>query len=55
MIMYKEIKLPIEVQLVVRDMKHLDTRELLLHLQDIVDEWYWKQVPTIPCGVVSKG
>jgi hypothetical protein len=50
----KEILPPIEVQLVLRDMKHLDTRELLDQLQEVVDEWWWKQVPTIPCGVVKK-
>lgn len=50
----KELQLPIEVRLVTRDMKHLDTRELLIQLQDIVDEWYWNHVPTIPCGIVKK-
>jgi hypothetical protein len=40
--------------LVMRDMKHLDTRDLLDHLQSIVDEWYWSHVPTIPCSLISK-
>jgi hypothetical protein len=55
--MNDEIKLPVEVRLVVRDrsVELDDTHELLNHLQDIVNEWYWKYVPTIPCGVVSKG
>lgn len=50
----KEIKLPVEVQLVLRkDTAHLDTMELLLHLQDIVDEWYWRQIPIIPCAIIN--
>lgn len=49
-----EVKLPIEVQLIVRGKKHLDTYDLLNHLQDIVDEWYWNHVPTIPCAFISK-
>jgi hypothetical protein len=55
--MNDEIKLPVEVRLVVRDraVELDDTHELLNHLQDIVNEWYWKYVPTIPCSVVSKG
>lgn len=50
----KEIKLPIEVQLVVRSKELPDTFELLLHLQDIVDEWYCSKIPTIPCGYIRK-
>jgi hypothetical protein len=50
----KEIKLPIEVQLVVRSKDLPDTCELLLHLQDIVDEWYRSKVPTIPCAFIRK-
>lgn len=50
----EELKLPIEVQLVMRDMKHLDTRELLIQLQDIVDEWYWKNVTTTPCVLLTR-
>lgn len=51
----KEVKLPVEVRLVMRDLQHLDTLELLRELQDIADEWYWRHIPTIPCSVVSKG
>lgn len=50
----KEIKLPIEVQLVVRYKELPNTDELLQHLQDIVDEWYWSKVPTIPCAFIRK-
>jgi hypothetical protein len=46
-----EVKMPIEVQLIMRDLKHLNTDELLSQLQDIVNEWYWNHVPTVPCGV----
>jgi hypothetical protein len=49
-----EIVVPIEVQLVLRANKHLDTRELLIILQRIVDDWYWEHVPTIPCGIINK-
>ena len=49
-----EVKLPVEVQLVVRDMKCLGTRDLLEHLQSIVDEWYLANLPTIPCSVISE-
>jgi hypothetical protein len=55
--MNQEIKLPVEVRLVLRD-KDIpchDTFELLRCLQDIVTEWHWRYVPTIPCGVVLKG
>lgn len=51
----KEVKLPVEVRLVLRDLQHLDTFDLLRELQDIADEWYWRHIPTIPCAVVSKG
>jgi hypothetical protein len=50
----KEIKLPIEVQLVVRAKDLPDTCELLSDLQAIVDEWYWSKIPTIPCGFIRK-
>lgn len=51
----KEIKLPIEVQLIIRDkdMQKYDTTGLLLNLQDIVDEWYWNKIPTIPCAFIK--
>lgn len=52
----KEIKLPIEVQLIIRDkdMQKHDSWELLNHLQSIVDEWYWSKIPTIPCAFIGK-
>lgn len=50
----QEIKLPIEVQLVIRDKQLPDTFELLQELQHIVDEWYWSKIPTIPCAFIRK-
>jgi hypothetical protein len=50
----KDLQLPIEVRLVLRDMQHLDANELLIQLQEIADEWYWKNIQTIPCGIVNK-
>ena len=51
----QEIKLPIEVQLVIRDKKLPDAFELLKELQDIVDEWYCSKIPTTPCVLIKKG
>jgi len=55
--MNDEIKLPVEVRLVIRDraVELDDTFELLRHLQHIASEWHLEHAPTIPCGVVSKG
>ena len=51
----QEIKLPIEVRLVIRDKQLPDAFELLQELQDIVDQWYWSKIPTIPCVLIKKG
>lgn len=49
--------MPIEVMLRINDPEialSANTKELLLLLQDIADEWFEQQVPTIPCGYVPK-
>jgi hypothetical protein len=51
----KSDKPAIEVQVVVRDKKCSEVPlELLQLLQELADEWYNSQFPTIPCGYVSR-
>lgn len=49
-----EYTMPVEVRVVVRDRTLDGVGDLLQMLQDIADDWYWKQVPIIPCSLVKK-
>lgn len=49
--------MPIEVGICINDLEvrnTANTKELLILLQDIADEWFQKQVPTIPCGYLPR-
>lgn len=49
--------MPIEVAIRINDTEvasKANTKELLILLQDIADEWFEQQVPTIPCSYLPK-
>lgn len=51
------INMPVEVRVCINDpeiAKSANTKDLLILLQDIADEWFVKQIPTTPCGYISK-